>query len=46
MLQIDAMLAYYFKVNPEELSDEDYALKFVQMKFVLKKESERWQPKK
>jgi len=42
MLQIDAMLVYYFKVNPDDLSDEDYAKKFSQMKFVLKRESERW----
>lgn len=43
---MDAMLAYYFKVNPDELSDEEYGMKFAQMKWVLKKESERWQPKR
>jgi hypothetical protein len=40
------MLAYYFGVDPDSLSDEEYAKKFVMMKYVLKKESERWQPKK
>lgn len=41
-MQIDAMLAYYFKINPDDLSDEEYAMKFAQMKYVLKKEAERW----
>ena len=37
-----AMLVYYFKVNPDELTDEEYAMKFSQMKWVLKEESKRW----
>jgi hypothetical protein len=41
-MQIDAMLVYYFKVNPDELTDEEYAMKFSQMKWVLKEESKRW----
>jgi hypothetical protein len=41
-MQIDAMLAYYFKVDPDTLPDEEYAIKFAQMKWVLRKESERW----
>ena len=40
------MLAYYFKVDPDQLSDDDYAKKLAQMKWVLKKESERWQQKR
>jgi len=41
-LQIDAQLAYYFKINPDDLSDEEYALKFAQMRWVLEQDSKRW----
>lgn len=40
------MLAYYFKVDPDSLNDEEYALKFSQMKWVLDQEAKKWQLKK
>lgn len=39
------MLAYYFKIDPETLSDEEYALKYAQMKWALKDEAKRWSNK-
>jgi hypothetical protein len=46
ILQINARLAFYFKINPSELSDEEWALKFAQLQFVLKDEAKRWEQKR
>jgi hypothetical protein len=43
---MNARLAYYFKIDASELTDEEYAIKWAQIDFVLSEEAKRWQLKK
>jgi len=40
--QIDALLRFYFRIDPDELNDNDWAERWRELQYCLKREDERF----
>ena len=43
--QIDALLRFHFKVNPDGLSDEEYFRLYAQLEWVIRMENKKYETK-
>lgn len=43
---MNAKLAFHFKINPSELTDEEFALEWAKLNWVLADEAKKWQQRK